>query len=127
MSFNQIFRSSIIKTPRLGIINCHTGKLPFYRGRNILNWALINDEKEFGITVHYVDEGIDTGDIIKQRCFDIKDDYDYNKLLQIAYVECAQILFDTIKEIQSGFQKELYKVIYMKLDFIAVKEVLVTK
>ena len=29
------------------------GKLPFYRGRNILNWVLINDEKEFGITVHY--------------------------------------------------------------------------
>jgi len=107
MSFNQIFRSSIINTPRLGIINCHAGKLPFYRGRNILNWALINDEKEFGITVHYVDEGIDTGDIIKQRCFDIKDDYDYNKLLQIAYVECAQILFDTIKEIQSGLSKRI--------------------
>lgn len=107
MSFNQIFRSSIINTPRLGIINCHAGKLPFYRGRNILNWALINDEKEFGITVHYVDEGIDTGDIIKQRCFEIKDDYDYNKLLQIAYVECAQILFDTIKEIQSGLSKRI--------------------
>ena len=42
-------------------------KLPEYRGRNILNWALINDEKEFGITVHYVDEGIDTGDIIFRK------------------------------------------------------------
>ena len=58
MSFNQIFRKKIIDLPKHKTINCHAGKLPFYRGRNILNWALINDEKEFGITVHYVDEGI---------------------------------------------------------------------
>ena len=48
MSFNQIFRESITNLPRLNTINCHAGKLPFYRGRNILNWALINDEDEFG-------------------------------------------------------------------------------
>ena len=121
MSFNQIFRSSIINTPRLGIINCHAGKLPFYRGRNILNWALINDEKEFGITVHYVDEGIDTGDIIKQRCFDIRDNYDYNKLLQIAYVECAQILFDSIKEIQSGVSKRIIQSTIHEIGFYCGK------
>ena len=46
MSFNQIFKKTIINLPRLGTINCHAGKLPFYRGRNILNWVLINDEKE---------------------------------------------------------------------------------
>ena len=102
MSFNQIFRNEILKVPKLGTINCHAGKLPFYRGRNILNWALINDEKEFGITVHYVDDGIDTGDIIKQRCFPITDEDNYNSLLQIAYLECASILYDSIKEIQVG-------------------------
>ena len=48
MSFNQIFQKNIVEIPPLGIINCHAGKLPFYRGRNILNWVLINDEKEFG-------------------------------------------------------------------------------
>ena len=47
--------------------------LPFYRGRNILNWVLINDESEFGITVHHVDEGIDTGDIIIQKAFPISE------------------------------------------------------
>ena len=91
MSFNQIFKVDIINVPRLGVINCHAGKLPFYRGRNILNWALINDEKEFGITVHYIDEGIDTGDILKQRCFEITDSDDYCSLLKIAYVECSNI------------------------------------
>lgn len=102
MSFNQIFKSLILNVPKLGVINCHAGKLPFYRGRNVLNWALINDEKEFGITVHYVDEGIDTGDIIKQQCYPISDDDDYYSLLEIAYVECALVLYKAIKEIQEG-------------------------
>ena len=47
MSYNQIFRERIYNLPKYKTINCHAGKLPFYRGRNILNWALINDEKEF--------------------------------------------------------------------------------
>lgn len=102
MSFNQIFKSEIINIPLQKIINCHAGKLPYYRGRNILNWALINDEKEFGITVHYVDEGIDTGDIILQRCFEITDDDNYATLLDRAYVGCADVLYDSIKLIQSG-------------------------
>ena len=107
MSFNQIFRQPLLNIPKLGIINCHSGKLPYYRGRNILNWALINDEKEFGITVHYVNEGIDTGDIIKQKCFPINDLDDYDSLLNIAYVECAEILYSSIKEMQEGVSKRI--------------------
>jgi methionyl-tRNA formyltransferase len=117
MSFNQIFKRGIINVPRLGTINCHAGKLPFYRGRNILNWALINDEKEFGITVHYIDEGIDTGDILKQRCFKIQDSDDYNSLLKIAYVECANILFDSIKEIQTGLSNRIVQSVIHPIGF----------
>ena len=61
-----------------------------------MNWALINDEKEFGITVHYVDQGIDTGEIILQRTYPITDQDDYASLLEVAYVQCAEILFDTL-------------------------------
>jgi methionyl-tRNA formyltransferase len=115
MSFNQIFRNRIINLPRLKTINCHAGKLPFYRGRNILNWVLINDEKEFGITVHYIDEGIDTGDIILQRTFPITDEDNYKTLLDLSYKECASILYDAIKIIQSGIinpikQKDIHPV-----------------
>ena len=105
MSFNQIFRKKTIETPLLGTINCHAGKLPFYRGRNILNWALINDEREFGITVHYVDEGIDTGDIIRQRCYPITDYDDYGTLLDKAYVGCADILAEAIDDLLGGTAK----------------------
>lgn len=102
MSFNQIFKKEIIEVPPLGTINCHAGKLPFYRGRNILNWALINDESEFGITVHYVDDGIDTGDIIIQECFQITDDDNYSTLLERAYKSCAELLDRAVDEIFSG-------------------------
>lgn len=107
MSFNQIFKKEILGIPRYGIINCHAGKLPFYRGRNILNWALINDEKEFGITVHYVDEGIDTGDIILQRTYPITDSDDYNSLLGVAHVECAELLFEALLQINNGSSKRI--------------------
>lgn len=104
MSFNQIFKKEIINIPKYKIINCHAGKLPFYRGRNILNWVLINDEKEFGITVHYVDEGIDTGDIILQRTYPITDEDDYNTLLKKAYGECGILLYESIQLIKQDKQ-----------------------
>lgn len=107
MSFNQIFRERIINIPKLSTINCHAGKLPFYRGRNILNWVLINDETEFGITVHFVDEGIDTGDIILQRSFPITDKDTYGTLLKLAYNECAKLLYKAIKQIQEGSFKRI--------------------
>lgn len=102
MSFNQIFRSKIINLPPLKIINCHAGKLPFYRGRNVLNWALINDEKEFGITIHYIDVGIDTGDIILQETFPITEKDDYGSLLRVAYLQCGKLLYKAVKKIQKG-------------------------
>lgn len=99
MSFDQIFKKEIINLPKFKSINCHAGKLPFYRGRNVLNWVLINDELEFGITVHFVDEGIDTGDIIMQRSFPITDNDDYSTLLAKAYEECGILLYESVKKI----------------------------
>lgn len=96
MSFNQIFKKQIIDMTPMKIINCHAGLLPYYRGRNILNWALINDEKKFGVTVHYVDEGIDTGDIILQKEINITEEDNYKTLLEKAYVECADVLFQSL-------------------------------
>ena len=102
MSFDQIFRPHIFSIPPLGTINCHAGKLPYYRGRNILNWALINDEKDFGITVHYIDSGVDTGDIILQNVLPIDEDDNYGTLLTKAYKNCPLILHEAINQIIDG-------------------------
>ena len=96
MSFDQIFKNFFFNIPPLGTINIHAGKLPFYRGRNVLNWVLINDEKEFGVTVHYIDEGIDTGDIILQKKEKITDRDTYSTLLDRATKICAKLLYESI-------------------------------
>lgn len=66
-SYSMILPKEILDIPSKGTLNIHGALLPKYRGANVLNWVLINGEKETGVTIHYVDEGIDTGDIIVQR------------------------------------------------------------
>jgi len=70
IAYNQIFRDAIRGTASW-FLNVHASKLPQYRGRNVINWAIINGEQEIGVTVHLVDEGIDTGDILLQRTLPI--------------------------------------------------------
>ena len=65
-SFRNILDKKLLSLPKLGAINLHMSLLPKYRGPHPENWAIINNEKTVGFTVHYIDEGIDTGDIIVQ-------------------------------------------------------------
>jgi methionyl-tRNA formyltransferase len=104
MSFDQIFRRPLLDLPPMGVINCHAGALPFYRGRNILNWALINGESRFGVTVIYMDEGIDTGPILQQDFVDISPDDSYGDLLEKAYTQCADTLHAALVRVRNGVQ-----------------------
>lgn len=61
----------VIKMATFGGINYHPSLLPKYRGGSAINWAVINGENETGVTVHYIDEGVDTGDIILQEKFPV--------------------------------------------------------
>ena len=73
--FPHIFGKKFFKLSKYGIINLHAGKLTKYRGGSPLNWQIINNEKEIGISVVKVDEGIDTGNIICSDTFkNIKSD-----------------------------------------------------
>jgi len=81
-SYDQIIKKPILSSAPLGFANVHAGDLPFYRGRNVINWAIINGEDHIGITVHYMDENIDTGDIISQTTIPIEWSHTYNDVLQ---------------------------------------------
>jgi methionyl-tRNA formyltransferase len=67
IAYNQIFQRPILELVPLGFVNFHPGRLPDYRGRHVISWAMINGETEIGLTAHYADEGIDTGNIILQK------------------------------------------------------------
>jgi methionyl-tRNA formyltransferase len=105
VSFNQIFKEKVIRQFPAGMINCHAGKLPYYRGRNVLNWALINDEKEIGITCHYIDDQIDSGNIIIQKTFPVTDADNYETVLNKAYVMCADVVGESLEIISKGKQQ----------------------
>jgi len=63
----KIFKKEILQASRLGCINYHTALLPKNRGRQPLFWALLNNEKETGITIHKINRNIDDGSIIVQQ------------------------------------------------------------
>ena len=107
MSFNQIIKKELLLQPKCGFINCHAGALPFYRGRNVLNWALINDEKFFGVSVHFIDEGIDTGDLILQKKYKIRDKDNYSSLLIRASNHCSALLYKAIISIKERTFKKI--------------------
>jgi len=75
-SYSMILPPEIIRVPRLGCINLHGGLLPEYRGGHVMQWAIINGESETGVTLHYIDEAIDTGPIIAKSKFPIEIDDD---------------------------------------------------
>lgn len=72
--YRKIFPKKLIDIPPLGIINIHPSLLPYYRGPVPTAWAILNGESQFGITIHKVDAGIDTGDILVQASYPIGDD-----------------------------------------------------
>jgi|TARA_B110000971_G_C19937016_1_gene466854 methionyl-tRNA formyltransferase len=102
MSYDQIFKKKFIKTLSNKIYNCHAGLLPSYRGRNVLNWALINGEKFYGVTFHKVNHYIDRGDILLQKKLKIFNSWEYKEILDSAYKHCANICFNGIKILQKG-------------------------
>ena len=69
MSINYLYiiNTDLINYPKIIALNIHGSKLPKYRGRAPHIWAIINGESEIGITLHKIDEGCDTGDILLQR------------------------------------------------------------
>lgn len=71
VAYNQILGPELLTLPRLGCLNFHAGMLPYYRGRNVINWAIINGEREIGVTAHFMDQGIDTGEVLLQRALPI--------------------------------------------------------
>jgi methionyl-tRNA formyltransferase len=101
IAYDQIFRSAIRATANW-FLNVHAGKLPSYRGRNIINWAIINGETEIGVTVHLVDHGIDTGDILLQRLLPIAWTDTYGDVLDRVVREIPSLVVDSLDLIASG-------------------------
>ena len=97
--FERLIKEPILSIPKLGFINLHPSLLPNYRGMAPQHWPIINGDKEAGITVHYVDEGTDTGDIIVQRLFPLSEDMYVSDLQKIWMEHYKTIMVEAIDNI----------------------------
>lgn len=102
IAFGQILKKDLLDIPRLGCINVHVSILPKYRGAAPINWALINGEEKTGVTIMFMDEGLDTGDIITCREFPLDIDMTAGDLHDLMMVEGAKLLGETVKNIGAG-------------------------
>lgn len=73
----NILKECVFRIPRLGSINIHQGLAPYYRGGPPVFWELYNGEREIGVTVHFVESKVDTGEIITQETLPLIYDYSY--------------------------------------------------
>ena len=101
-AFGQILPKSILDLPPFGCLNVHTSLLPKYRGAAPIQWAILNDELETGVTIMKMDPGLDTGDILAQQKTPIHA-HDNSQTLHDRLAEIgAALLVRTIREHVAG-------------------------
>jgi len=97
----QIFSNELINIPSLGCINVHGAPLPKYRGMLPSFWMLFNAEKRGAVTVHYIDEAVDSGDIILQRDYAIEPGMTHHELIIKSKNIAADLLIEALGVIKN--------------------------
>lgn len=100
VAYGKILPLAVLEAPRLGCVNVHASLLPRYRGAAPINWAIIKGETESGVTIMKMDEGMDTGDVIRREKVEILDDDDAQSLSDMLSVVGAKTLVEVLDEIE---------------------------
>ena len=99
----DIVPKNILDSATIGAIQYHPSLLPKHRGRSAMNWAIVNGEKETGITIFWVDEGIDTGPILIQESVKINNDDSVSKIyFNNLYPLGIQLMIKAIKLVENN-------------------------
>ena len=101
----RMLPEAVWSMPRLGTFNLHASLLPQYRGAAPINWAIINGEKETGVTTFFLRHEIDTGSILFQEKEPILPDDDTESLYERLMKKGAQLVLRTVQAITSGDYK----------------------
>ncbi len=107
VAFGQILRKPMLEWPRLGAVNVHGSLLPKYRGAAPIQWAMINGEKETGVTTMLMDQGVDTGDMLLKAATPIVGDDTAQSLHDRLAEMGADLLLQTLDTITAGAIKPI--------------------
>lgn len=123
----RIIKQHIIETAKIGILNAHPGILPKYRGVDVIPWAIYNRD-DVGVSVHFVDSGVDTGQICLTQIIPIKTGDTLQSLSQKAEETAGKLMAEVVKEIMNkGHTKTVSNnknsgKQYYKMDEMTLKE-----
>lgn len=101
VAYGKIIPKEILEIPKYGCINLHGSLLPKYRGAAPIQWSIINGDKTTGVTTIYMNEGIDTGDMILKKEVAIDENETTGELWEKMSNIGAKLLVDTLKKIEN--------------------------
>ena len=101
-AFGQILSKEILDMPKYGCVNIHASLLPKYRGAAPIQWAILDGEKETGVTIMQMNEGLDTGDMLTKVIVPIEDRDTGESLFDKLAEAGAKLLIETIPQIEAG-------------------------
>ena len=102
VAYGKILPVSVLDFPKHGCVNVHVSLLPKYRGAAPMQRAIIEGESETGVTIMYMAEGVDTGDIITAEAFPIGPEDDFEAIHDRSAEVGGKLLVKTIKDIENG-------------------------
>ena len=98
----RILPNAVLKIPKIGSVNLHTSLLPKYRGAAPIQHALLNGDKETGITTFFIESEVDTGAILLQKKIRIGDEDNFGSLTEKMAEEGSALLLKTLNQLENG-------------------------
>ncbi|MEG2348202.1 MAG: methionyl-tRNA formyltransferase [Clostridia bacterium] len=102
VAYGKILPKEVLEIPKLGSINVHGSLLPKYRGAAPMQWAIINGEQKTGITTMFMDEGMDTGDMLLKEEIEIKKEDNFETIHDKMKELGARLLVATLDKVVDG-------------------------
>ena len=110
VSYPQKIKEEVLKIPKKGCINFHDSLLPQYRGMCAYFWITANNEKKGGVTAHYIDKELDTGEIVLQKEYNIAS----NDSMQKTYYKSSKLIGKMIFEVHNKLKEDKIKSYHQK-------------
>ena len=105
VAYGVILRSPVLQSAKYGCLNVHASLLPKYRGAAPIQWAILEGEKETGVTIMQMDEGLDTGDVLKKTVIPIAEDETGASLFEKLSALGGPLLLEVLEDAEKGSLK----------------------
>lgn len=102
IAFGQILSKELLEVPKYGCINIHASLLPAYRGASPIQWAVINGDRETGITTMMMDAGMDTGDILETAVISLEEKETGGSLFDRLSSMGGELILSTLEKAENG-------------------------